>query len=537
MDFSRRDFLKLTAAGAVWAAGTPRSHAAATPQHPNLLVIHTDEHSLRTLGCYRALLPREAACVWGADAVLDTPNIDWLARNGVLCDRWYATSPVCTPSRASMVSGRYPQNTGAHTNDLPMRDDVVTFAEVLRRAGYATGYAGKWHLDGPPRPGWTPARKFGFDDNTYMFNRGHWKQLEETDAGPRVKAMDNKGNPTYSAEGADARSFTTDFLTDKTIAFIRRNSEKPFCFMLSLPDPHGPNTVRQPYDVMFDKIEFKAPASAQIAGSGLPSWALPAGEAGEPFGNDLMMRYFGMVKCIDDNVGRLLDCLREAGILDRTIVVFTSDHGDLCGEHGRFNKGVPLETSARVPFIVYAPGRVKPGAVVREALGMVDFKPTILGLMGRKSPDPVDGRDASPLLVSGNAPEGWRNAAVLRHAGGQWLAAVNSRFKLVFSSNADPVLFNLEADPLEMKNVLAEPAHRETVRELGQALLDYAQACKEPMLQDAAIASDLHWAAQGSGPYLAPPSRAQSAAPASMGKSARKAARQAGKGKKRQPIS
>ena len=167
------------------------------------------------------LLPKEQAFVWGDGVTVETPHLDSIARSGAICDRFYAASPVCTPSRASFFSGRYPQNTGADSNDLPMGDDVVTFAEALRRTGYATGYAGKWHLDGHAKPGWAPARKFGFEDNRYMFNRGHWKQLEDTPAGPAVKARTKNGEPTYDVSGADAKSFTTDFLADKTVAFIR----------------------------------------------------------------------------------------------------------------------------------------------------------------------------------------------------------------------------------------------------------------------------------------------------------------------------
>lgn len=202
---------------------------------PNLLIIHTDEHNFRTLGCYRALMPKEQAFIWGDRVAVETPNIDSLAKRGAICDRFYAASPVCTPSRASFLTGRYPQNTGASNNDLPMRDDMVTFAEVLRRNGYMTGYAGKWHVDGPARPGWTPSRKFGFEDNRYMFNRGHWKQLEDTTNGPAVKARNEKGAPTYNIAGADTNSFTTDFLADKAVAFIRAHRSGPFCFMVSIP--------------------------------------------------------------------------------------------------------------------------------------------------------------------------------------------------------------------------------------------------------------------------------------------------------------
>ena len=174
---NRRQFLKTV--GAVTALGATSTWAQVQAR-PNLLIIHTDEHSFRTLGCYRRTLSDEQAFVWGPDAMVTTPHIDWLADNGALCTKFYASTPVCSPSRAAFVSGRYPQNTPVTTNNIPMDDHIITFAEILRRQGYATGYAGKWHIDGAGRPEWAPKRKFGFTDNRYMFNRGHWKQLEDT---------------------------------------------------------------------------------------------------------------------------------------------------------------------------------------------------------------------------------------------------------------------------------------------------------------------------------------------------------------------
>lgn len=476
--------------------------SAATTQtdRPNLLIIHTDEHNFRTLGCYRELLPKEATTVWGKDALLATPNIDSLAREGAVAIRFYAASPVCTPSRASFVSGRYSQNTGSYKNDLPMRDDVVTFAEVLRKNGYATGYAGKWHLDGPAKPGFGPARKFGFEDNRYMFNRGHWKQLTDTLKGPAVKAVDPKGNPTYSADGADEKSFTTDFLADKTIAFIREHRDQPFCFMVSIPDPHGPNTVRPPYDKQFSSVNFQRPASATEPGKDLPTWAEARGNPQmEP-----MDRYFGMVKCIDDNVGNILGALRKNNLLDRTIVVFTSDHGDLCGEHGRVNKGNPLETSACIPFVIRYPAKIKPGSVVREAFSNADFKPTILGIMGVPNPSRDEGRDGSAIFLTGQASPRWQDVAFSRNSGGNWLMAISSRYKLVFSVTDNPCLFDLEKDPLEMTNLFPQPAARETSRTLAKALVQYARQYGEPATNNAALNADLLWTAQGTGTYTAP---------------------------------
>ena len=127
--------------------------------YPNILIIHTDEHNFRTLGCYRKLLPENQGFVWGKGIEVESPNIDFLAQNGVTFTKFYASTPVCSPSRASFVSGRYPQYTGVTTNDVPMDDNIITFAQVLHDNGYATGYAGKWHLDGPGKPQWAPERR------------------------------------------------------------------------------------------------------------------------------------------------------------------------------------------------------------------------------------------------------------------------------------------------------------------------------------------------------------------------------------------
>lgn len=474
----------LAAALAVGAQAASAAEAA----RPNVLIIHTDEHNFRTLGCYRARMPKEQAFVWGEGVAVETPHIDALARRGAVCTRFYAASPVCTPSRASFVTGRYPQNTGCDENDKPLHDGLVSFAEALRRQGYATGYAGKWHLDGRERPGWAPARHFGFEDNRYLFNRGHWKQLEDTEEGPAVKAHNRSGEPTYSAVGADEKSFTTDFLADKAAAFIAAHRDAPFCYMVSFPDPHGPNSVRPPYDTMYTNFAFCLPASAEGRGK-----------------MEDMARYFGMVKCVDDNVGKLAEALRKAGILERTIVVFTSDHGDMCGEHGLVNKGVPYEASARIPFVVAWPGRIKAGTTVRDALSTVDFKPTLLGLLGLP-PDPSDeGRDASALLLTGAAPDGWADAVFSRNHAGRWLMAVSSHHKLIVYPDSDPCLYDLDADPFEMRNRFADPACRETVRVLARQLLAHAVRAHEPYAEQPAMRADLQWCAEGEGAYAPPP--------------------------------
>ena len=440
-------------------------------------------------------MSKEQALMWG-DAVVETPNIDWLAKNGAVCTSFYATTPVCSPSRAAFVSGRYPHNTPVVTNNIALDDDIITFAEILRRAGYATGYAGKWHLDGGGKPQWAPKRKFGFEDNRYMFNRGHWKQLEDTSDGPRIKARNAGGGASYSVKGADAKSFTTDFLADKTVDFIKAHRGKPFCYMVSLPDPHGPDTVRGPYDTMFKGQTYKTPRTFDKAVENLPSWARPTGRFNG------MAIYYGMVKCIDDNVGKILKVLRADG--DNTIVVFTADHGDLRGEHHRQNKGVPFEGSAKVPFVIYYPGKIKGGTVITETLGCVDFLPTILSLMGVRTAGKEQGRDASRLFTEGKAPAGWEDITFIRSTGGQgiWLAAISDRYKLIYSGQDDPWLFDLDKDPDELVNAFCKADYRQTVRVLSRRLLDYGEEYKDPYIRDARITADLAWAIDGSGPYV-----------------------------------
>lgn len=467
----------------------------------NLLVIQTDEHNFRTLGCYRALLPEDQAFVWGPGVKVETPNLDWIAQHGALATRFYGTSPVCAPSRAAMMTGHYPQNTGAISNDIPMKDDMVTYAAVLRDQGYATGYAGKWHLDGPGKPEWEPQRRFGFEDNRFMFNRGHWKKLVETPEGPQVGSKNAQGEPNYFLDGADDKTFTTDFLADRTVEFIRKHKGAPFAYHLSIPDPHGPNTVRAPYDTMFDDLAFEKPKSAQSKGDNLPSYAatLPGGA-----NKRQMALYFGMVKCVDDNVGKILAALRETGALDRTIIVFTSDHGDLCGEHGRDNKGVPMEASARVPFLIHAPGLIQPGTVVTQSLGSVDFKPTVLGLMGISGSSENEGRDASPLFTGAASAKDWHDVNFLRigrDKSSGWLGAFTTRYKLIVAPGSPASFFDLEADPHEMRNVIHLPEHRETIRQLGRELKAYAADHHDPLLASTAVQADLAWAIDGQDAY------------------------------------
>lgn len=465
-------------------------------ESPNLVIIMTDEHNFRTIGCYRDTLSTEQALMWGSE-VVETPNIDWLADNGTLCTSFYASTPVCSPSRASFITGMYPQNTPVMNNNIPLNDSVITFAEILSRQGYATSFVGKWHLDGFGKPQWAPKRKFGFADNRYMFNRGHWKQLTLSEAGfPKVDTGDT---PSYSVKGATKENFSTDWLMNRTVDFINAHQEKPFCVMLSLPDPHGPDAVRPPYDTMYQDMTFSKPRNATDKYP-LPSWAA-TDRSKDAYQQSA---YYGMVKCIDDNIAKLYDTLRSNGQLDNTIIVFTSDHGDLRGEHNRQNKGVPYEASAKVPFIIYYKNKIKAGSVINETLSSVDFMSTILPLMGFTGSGHEEGRDVGELFTSGVAPKGWNDLSVIRSTGGEkghWIAAVSDHYKLVYASDGDPWLFDLKEDPDELINFINDESCREEIRELGQGILQYGEGIHDPYLDEARIKADIEWSINGQGKY------------------------------------
>ncbi len=457
---------------------------------PNLLIIQTDEHNFRTLGCYRQHLNHGQAHMWGEGNIVETPNIDFLADNGVIFTKFYAAAPVCTPSRSSFISGKYPQNTGAPKNDLPLNDDIVTYSMVLRDGGYKTSFIGKWHLDGEGKPQWGPERNFGFEDNRYMYNRGHWKKMEDSPNGPRIAATDHEGNPTYDLDQADHKSYTTDFLFDKGVEFIDKNKNHPFSLYLSIPDPHGPDRVRPPYDTMYQHMDFEAPQTYNKPTEGTPSWAQPAKKASLD-----QAQYFGMVKCIDDNIGKLVFYLRSNDLLDNTIIVFTSDHGDLRGEHHKHNKGNPLEASAKIPFIVYYPKRIPSGTVVEHAFNTVDFAPTILSFMEQKIPATMKGRNFADLLIDAEQQQNWSDITFMRNGGtannGQWVAAVTSRYKLVLSNKDEPWLIDMEIDPDELINFIEKPEYDSTVKSLAKQLKNYAQRHDDPFLKDSKMADDL----------------------------------------------
>lgn len=496
------------------AFGIPSGGSAQS--RPNILIIHTDEQNFRTLGCYRRLLSTEEAFPWGEGAVVETPAIDGLAERGVLFNRCYATSPVSSPSRAAFLTGLYAMRNGVFANDMVLAE-VPTFAHILRENGYATGYIGKLHLNGKGRPEWNPKRDFGFTDPTYMYNRGHWKKIVEKDGHPEFR-------PEESASTADSLTYPTDYFTDRATEYIRAHRDSAFCLVVSYPDPHSANQVRPPYDTMYGAMPFRTPPSAALDTLQMPAWA-----HGSNYPEDQpedMGRYFGMVKCIDDQIARLLATLKETGLFERTLIVFTSDHGDMCGQHGLINKGVPMDDASRVPLIVSYPAWLPQGVTVDAVVSVVDFTPSLLSVCGL-SPDgsasafdgsapacnssspAFDGRDLSALwkgeklpadeqdIIFMRAPtttlvkSDWDESRIEKRS--LWIAAVTPEYKIIYSEYETdrPWLTDLRKDPTEIVNCFDDPAYRETAVRLTEALKAYGERHKDPRTNHPKIAAEM----------------------------------------------
>jgi uncharacterized sulfatase len=460
---------------------------------PNLLLIITDEHNFRTLGAYRDQLSSDQALMWG-DTVVETPHLDYLAKNGVIFNSMYASSPVCSPSRGSMFTGLYPQNNGVPQNNKVLKKDIPTIADVLNTNGYSTGYAGKWHLSGNEKPGWQPKYNYGFTDNRYMFNRGHWKVLDIKENGQPFVVGGDK-NPKYASLAAKAndKTFATDWLTNRAIDFIEEQKNTPFFYVISYPDPHGPDSVRKPYDTMYAGVTFEMPKTFhKKIDKKAPFWQQTDPKKYPKRMQDSLRNYFGMVKLLDDNLGKLIDKLKATKQLNNTIIVFSSDHGDLLGEHHRINKGNPQEGSAKIPFVMHYPNGINKGTVVNQAANTTDWMDTFLSLMNvQHNTNATDGRDLTPLLTQSKTTK-WNDVTFVRIQG--WVAAFTDRYKLVLASNAkkaEPWLIDTFDDPNELQNMIHKPENRLVINKLAKALKSYGEKFNDPIVQEDYFQSQL----------------------------------------------
>lgn len=452
---NRRGFLKAAGLASMSLAWSNPTTGHTKPARPNLLIIHTDQLSSWAVSAYARELNRTPNY---GKILVETPHIDSLAKEGATLYNFFTNSAVCTPSRGCLLTGRYPHAHGAHRNNIEMNRDEVTIAHILNRHGYETGYAGKWHLDDEPKPGWVGVeRSMGFADCRFMFNRGHWKKIVEKQQGhPEVSQ--------YKVIGG-RKTYTTDWLTDKMIEFIQRPRSRPFFYMMSIPDPHTPFTVREPYMTMYDPEQmiipntFKESAPSKKKKRQGNKEALKRNKA----------RYCGLVKCIDDNVGRILDCLKKKHILDETIIVFTTDHGEYMGEHGLYGKNQWYRTAYQIPFLVRWPKKIKAGTAIRQFITNVDVQQTLLGLMEIQPSGREQGRDASPLLRDETIE--WKDEAMIHHSSLESAGIFTPEYELVLKANGNHMLFSRLNDPEQTRNLHDNPDYKNVMKELTKRII------------------------------------------------------------------
>jgi len=443
----RREFLKKAAAlaGAAFVENSLDRTAAQAqaPPLPNVLFILCDQWRAQALSS-------------AGDPNVRAPNVDAMAAAGARLTHCYSNSPLCTPCRSMLMSGRYPTRTNCFVNDVLMPLEEYCVAEAFRDAGYSTGYIGKWHLDGDPKPGYVepgPHRQ-GWD-YWAAFNRGH----------DYFSGVYYEDSPTPIS--VPSGKFEPDHQTDLAINWIagRVGETAPWFLTVSFGPPHTPYRAPQAYMDLFD------PAALILR----PNVSGDVTQARTD-----LRGYYALIKNLDDNIGRLLQCLSDNGLADDTVVVLTADHGDMHYSQGQVHKSKPWEESIGVPFIVRWPGGLSAGRVVDSLFASIDIHPTLCGLCGVPIPPGKDGADYSHLLRGLPGPE--RQSVYLTiglpSATSAWRGVRTAQYTYAWKggvSGAPWVLYDNFADPYQMNNLAADPGSQALRDQLHYLLRQWVQ--------------------------------------------------------------
>jgi arylsulfatase A-like enzyme len=398
----------------VLAAVVLASFAATAARKPNVLYVISDMQRAYSIGCY-------------GDTNANTPNLDRFAKEGLRLDCAISPTPVCCPHRACLMSGQYAHHHSMMSNGAEFKPTVKCLAESFRDAGYVTGYLGKWHLGG--------ARTA--KDPTYGF--------------PAPKT--EYGVYQFGRDPAPTTDIALKFIAEKS------KGEAPWLLFVSWIWPHAP---------------YNAPAKlrAHFPSPSLPP-NVPAGAAHD-FAARALPDYYGMIEALDEEFARLLQALKEAGVADDTIVVYSSDHGDMIGSQGYKAKRWPFEESARVPFLIRYPRALSPGRVLAEPFGTPDVYPTLAGLAGLPSPSGLDGADFSGFFAGKNVqPPRDYVYLEMAYAYVPWPGWRAIRTKeLMYARTVDKpwLLFDVNKDPWEMHNLIQDPGQQVLANQMDARL-------------------------------------------------------------------
>jgi arylsulfatase A-like enzyme len=412
----------------------------------NLLVVFADELRAQAVGCYDNL-------------DVATPVLDRLAAEGVRFTHAYANAPVCTPSRGCLLTGCWPQRHGAITNDLPVNPAAPSIARVLRAAGYACGYIGKWHLGGIPRYRRIPPgpERLGFDDFWAVWNCHHRYM--------RPKHYLNDAAEPVILEGRYEPEVQTDLALGWLTEHRARHPHRPFCLFVSYGPPHSPYRPLPPglegrYDPARITLRPNCPDIPQER-------------------QDLA-DYYAHTTALDQQLGRLVAYLAETGELDRTLLVFTSDHGSMLGSQGHHYKQQPWEESIAVPLIVRGGPGLPRGVELDLLIGLVDLTPTLLGLLGVPVPAAMQGRDLSAFIREPGVTDGRPTSIYLqemiccdqaiREGIILWRGVRTARYTYARNLAGPWVLYDNWEDPYQLHNLVDAPGARELLEELEREM-------------------------------------------------------------------
>jgi choline-sulfatase len=478
------------------------SHAAGTPEHPNILFIMTDQQRWDCVGA-------------NGNAIIKTPNMDRLAARGANFSHAIVASPVCVPSRISFFTGRYAHSHRNRVNYTPLDRSEVLMQARLKEAGYRTASVGKLHYY-PPTP--EEAKRTGFDivelhDGVSMTDPWSdyvkWRQEHDPkkDIYYRAVAKDIAPgkNPFRAAIDAEFTDTAWTGLRARHWLGELAKEEQPFFLNVSFWKPHSPYETAAPYDSMYDGVEIPIPDTVGTPGLDdlpLPLQKLATRNESGKFQMDperlrwIYRSYYGAISHVDHEIGLLLDALEASGQAANTLIVFTSDHGDQLFEHGITGQNCFFDSSVRVPFMVSLPGRIKP-ARYDELIETVDLMPTLLEFTGIPEPRECQGRSFASLIANTGHPytphdavfsenvipevitggkldlvfEKGKGVDGIRHPDAKMVRT--ERWKYCYYPDGYSELYDLPADPLERTNLAGQPRFHEVEFEMRTRILNW----------------------------------------------------------------
>jgi len=421
---------------------------------------------------------RYASCGYAGDERAHTPHIDALSRESVDFCNAVSGHPVCAPYRANLFTGKYTTSTGMVINEIRMNPHHRCLAHVLAEGGYDTAYIGKWHLwandlghHDDPRNAFVPPgpHRLGFDGYWAAYNFHH----RYVDAYYYRDTPEKVVMPGYEPDGQ----------TDLAIECLARaaHADRPLALVLSYGTPHDPWTpdnVPDTYLDLYRDVPFPYPPNYRAEDDVLYADGWARFEEGEREQlADWIRVYYAMAANLDWNVGRLLQAIDELGLREDVLLIFTSDHGELFGAHGRRAKNIFYEEAVHIPFLLRWLGHVPAGQVSDACLNTPDIMPTLLGLLGLPIPAEVEGMDLSHCALGQEGPE--PDAALMQGTGAtaifqdghEWRALRDKRYTYaVYRVDGSELLFDHRSDPYQVRNLVSDPAHAETLHRYRKTL-------------------------------------------------------------------